>query len=155
MRAPCTTLILAELLVSYRMTSRNHIAGLFSRGFEDCSDLMCCAFGLRNTESRLYFELLLSGAMSVEQLASAVGKERSVVQRALKRLLKKGLVEREKTQTEHHLEQGGYLYEYVAVSDDVVKGQILKQLDSWYEETRSFLLERWSRSLKQSKLLEE
>ncbi|TFF94167.1 MarR family transcriptional regulator [Candidatus Thorarchaeota archaeon] len=133
------------------MTTRNQIVGLFSKSFNDCSDLMCCAFGLRNTDSRVYFELLFSGSMSVEDLASAVGRERSVVQRALKKLLAKGLVVREKVQTEHHLEQGGYLFEYSAVSDDIVKDQILEQLDSWYRETRSFLLEKWSRSVKQSK----
>jgi predicted transcriptional regulator len=129
------------------MTAQNHIMGLFTRGFDDCSDLMCCAFGLRDTESRTYFELLFSGSMTVEQVAAAVGKERSVVQRALKRLKENGLVKR----TKHYLEQGGYLFEYSAVSDEVVKGKILEQLDSWYRETRSFLLERWSHSLKQSK----
>lgn len=133
------------------MSSRNPVVGIFNRRFDDCSDLICCAFGLRNTETRIYFELLFSGSMSVEQLSSVVGKERSVIQRALKRLLKKGLVLREKTQAEHHLEQGGYLFEYSAVSDDVVKEQILHRLDSWYCETRSFLLKKWSRSLKQSK----
>lgn len=129
------------------MNVRNHIVGLFTRGFDDCSDLMCCAFGLRNTDSRTYFELLFSGPMTVEQVAGVLEKDRSVVQRALKRLHKKGLVKR----TERHLEQGGYLYEYNAVSDDVVKDQILEQLDSWYRETRSFLLERWSHSLKESR----
>jgi predicted transcriptional regulator len=135
----------------HAMTAQNNIMGLFTRGFDDCSDLMCCAFGLRDTESRTYFELLFSGSMTVEQVAAAIGRERSVVQRALKRLHKKGLAKRAKAQAQHHLEQGGYLYEYSAVSDEVVKEKILEQLDSWYHDTRSFLLERWSHSFKQSK----
>ncbi|MHA3962409.1 MAG: helix-turn-helix domain-containing protein [Candidatus Thorarchaeota archaeon SMTZ1-45] len=120
------------------MSVREPLVGLFSKSFEKPSDLLCCAFGLRNSEIDTYFSLM-DGPKTVEQISEIIGKDRSTVQRVLNKLLNKNLVER----TTHFIDRGGYYYEYSAKSSEKVRKEILSQLDEWYEATKSFLLRSW------------
>ena len=120
------------------MSVREPIVGLFGKSFEKPSDLLCCAFGLRDSEIDTYFTLI-DGPKTVEQISELIGKDRSTVQRVLIKLHKKNLVERS-TQL---IDRGGYYYEYSAKSTDKVRREILAQLDEWYEATKNFLLQSW------------
>ncbi len=120
------------------MTMRDPMSGLFTKRFEKPSDLLCCAFGLCDSEIDTYFSLL-SGPKTVESITLAIKRDRSTVQRVLNKLCKKGLVEREL----RSLEKGGYYYVYLAVSTEDVRKQVLSQLEKWYLETRRFLLGSW------------
>lgn len=124
------------------MNASNPLVGLFQKNFEKPSDLLCCAFGLRNSELDVYFSLV-SGSKTVEQIAVRIGKDRSSVQRVLNRLHSKGLVDRKS----HRIERGGYFFEYTATSAEAVKVQILARLEDWYKATRRFLLESWTQTL--------
>jgi predicted transcriptional regulator len=124
------------------MSAQNSLFKIFNQSFEQPRDLICCAFGLKNTELKVYFSLL-SGPKSVKQIASDVKKDRTVVQRILKKLKSKGLITRRKVQSKRHLKTGGRLYHYQVISSAEVKAQLLNQLDEWYEATRRFLLESW------------
>ena len=115
------------------------MVGLFGKSFDKKEDLLCCAFGLRNSEITIYL-YLIDGPKTVEEIAVVVEKDRSTVQRTLNRLHKKDLVER-RTQS---IERGGYYYEYIAKSTGEVREEILAQLDDWYHATRKFLLESWT-----------
>ncbi|MHA1959934.1 MAG: helix-turn-helix domain-containing protein [Candidatus Thorarchaeota archaeon] len=129
------------------MTVRDQTEGLFARSFEKPSDFLCCAFGLRSTEIDVYFSLI-SGPKTVEEIRAAVGtdsktkrlKDRTTIQRVLKKLYDNGLVIRESEQ----FDRGGYYYVYSAVSTEDVRQRILAQLEIWYETTRRFLLQNWS-----------
>ena len=121
------------------MNARNQLVGLFHKSFKNPSDLLCCAFGLRDSELDVYFSLL-SGLKTIEDIADKIGKDRTTVSRVLNRLHGKGLVIRE-TKT---IPQGGYFYEYRAEDSETIRDQILEQLEEWYKATRSFLLESWS-----------
>ena len=123
------------------MSVRNPMVGLFNKSFNKPSDLLCCAFGLRNSELDVYFSLI-SGPKTVEQIAERIGKDRSTVQRVLNRLHSKGLANRN-TRT---IERGGYFYEYSAEESETVRDQILVQLEEWYQATKSFLKESWSQT---------
>ncbi|MFW9805938.1 MAG: helix-turn-helix domain-containing protein [Candidatus Thorarchaeota archaeon] len=123
------------------MSLREPLVGLFSKEFEEPSDLLCCAFGFRDTETKTYFALI-GGPKTVEQLSELphfVGKDRSTIQRVLNKLHKNSLVKR----TRHFIERGGYYYEYEAISSEKVREELLSQLDEWYEATRSFLKQSW------------
>ncbi len=120
------------------MSVREPLVGLFSKSFEKPSDLLCCAFGLRNSEIDTYFALMDS-PKTVEQISELIGKDRSTIQRVLNRLHKKNLVERNM----NFIDRGGYYYEYRAISSEKVRKEILAQLDEWYEATKSFLLQSW------------
>ena len=123
------------------MSARNPIVGLFNRSFNKPSDLLCCAFGLRNSELDVYFDLI-SGPKTVEQIAERIKRDRSTVQRVLNKLHSKGLVMR----NTHKIQRGGYYYEYSAEDTEVVREQILAQLEEWYISTKSFLIESWSQT---------
>ncbi len=123
------------------MSARNPMVGLFDRSFNKPSDLLCCAFGLRNSELDVYFELI-SGPKTVEQIAERIKRDRSTVQRVLNKLHSKGLVMR----NTHKIQRGGYYYEYSAEDTEVVREQILTQLEEWYTATKSFLIESWSQT---------
>jgi predicted transcriptional regulator len=135
----CTTLIFSNSNSSVPMNALNPLVGLFQKSFKRPSDLLCCAFGLRNSELDVYFSLI-SGPKTVEQIADKIGKDRSTVQRVLNKLHSKGLARRES----QRIDRGGYFFEYSAVSSDVVREQILSQLEDWYQATRNFLLENWT-----------
>jgi predicted transcriptional regulator len=81
--------------------------------------------------------------MTVEDISSIICRDRSTTQRALKTLLRKGLIERDRK----HMERGGYFYIYKSISSEEVHKQILAQLDQWYQDTRRFLLESWPQSV--------
>ena len=121
------------------MTTRNPIVELFTKDFDRPSDMLCCAFGLRSSEIDAYFSLIKK-KKTVKELAEDINRDRSTVQRILKKLLEKNLV----TKETHHIDRGGHFFEYKAVSTKEVRKEILKQLDDWYESTRRFLLSSWS-----------
>jgi predicted transcriptional regulator len=112
--------------------------GLFTKSLQKPSDLLCCAFGLHDSEIDAYF-CLLSGPHTVESISSVIMRDRSTTQRILNKLRKKGLIEREV----QHIAKGGYYYVYRAVSTETVRKQMLTQLDKWYNETRRFLSSGW------------
>ncbi len=118
------------------------MANLFSKGFENPSDLLCCAFGLRSTEIDAYFALI-SGPKTVKEIASRIGRDRSTVQRVIQKLVNKGLIESE----ERTFDRGGFYHVYRAISPDEVREEILTRLERWYEETRRFLLDPWPEPL--------
>jgi predicted transcriptional regulator len=122
-----------------QMSSKAPLADLFSKSFEKPSDLLCCAFGLRDTEIDVYFSLI-TGPKTVKEIAVRIDRDRSTVQRVLTSLKDKGLVE----MNEQTFERGGYYHIYRAISSDSVRGEILARLDRWYKETRRFLLEPWA-----------
>ena len=104
------------------MSARNPLVGLFDKSFDKPSDLLCCAFGLRNSELDVYFSLI-SGPKTV-----------------VNKLHTKGLAKRDT----HKIQRGGYYYEYSAEETEIVRDQILMQLEEWYRATKSFLIESWS-----------
>lgn len=124
------------------MKNSKNLSGLLTQVIETPTDLMCCAFGLRDCEITIYSSLI-DKPMTVEDISSIICRDRSTTQRALKSLLDKGLIERNRK----HLEKGGYFYIYKSISSDEVRKQILAQLDQWYQDTRRFLLERWPNSI--------
>ena len=120
----------------------NDIEGLLTKKIQTPTDLMCCAYGLRDCEITVYSKLM-EKPQTVENLSTIICRDRSTTQRAVKKLLDKGLIERDR----QHLEKGGYFYVYKAISSEDVKKQILTRLDNWYTETRRFLLESWPNSI--------
>ncbi|MGD2073136.1 MAG: helix-turn-helix domain-containing protein [Candidatus Thorarchaeota archaeon] len=124
------------------MTRSKNLTGLLTQRIETHTDLMCCAFGLRECEITIYSSLI-DNPMTVEDISSIICRDRSTTQRALKTLLRKGLIERDRK----HMERGGYFYIYKSISSEEVHKQILAQLDQWYQDTRRFLLESWPQSV--------
>ncbi len=120
------------------MTAKTKMRGLLGNSITEPCGLLCCAFGIKNSVAKIYL-VLTEEPLPVDAVAAKVARERSVVQRYLQELVDNNLAIREV----RSLERGGYQYLYRRNSSEVIRKQILTQLDNWYRETRKYLLETW------------
>jgi predicted transcriptional regulator len=100
-------------------------------GVEDPSfeHVLSCVFGIEPHESRTYLALLDNPGSTVEELAEALDRDRSNVNRSLTTLLEKGLADRER----RLLDSGGYVYQYAATPLPEAKELMHRTLDRWVE----------------------
>ncbi len=89
--------------------------------------VMECVFGIQPHESRTYLSLVDRPGSTVGELASALERDRSNVNRSLSTLVEKGLVERER----RLLDGGGYVYQYYAISLTEAKVLMHDAVDEW------------------------
>lgn len=91
--------------------------------------IMECVFGIQPHETRTYFRLLELPGSTVAELANALERDRSNVNRSLSTLCETGLVERER----RLLEGGGYVYQYFAVPVPDAQQSMHEAVDEWAE----------------------
>ncbi|TYL38539.1 TrmB family transcriptional regulator [Natronococcus pandeyae] len=89
--------------------------------------IMECVFGIQPHETRTYFRLLELPGSTVAELASALDRDRSNVNRSLSTLREKELVERER----RLLDGGGYVYQYFAVPVPEAQEVMHEAVDEW------------------------
>ncbi len=89
--------------------------------------ILSCVFEIRDHESRTYLVLRDHPGTTVEELAAALERDRSNVNRSLSTLREKGLVERQR----RLLDSGGYVYQYTAVELSAAKEMLHDALDEW------------------------
>ncbi|SFR30237.1 MULTISPECIES: helix-turn-helix domain-containing protein [Halorubrum] len=89
--------------------------------------VLSCVFGVRDHESRAYLALLEHPGSTVSELADALDRDRSNVNRSLSTLREKGLVERRR----RLLDSGGYVYQYTAIPVPEAKRRLHDALDEW------------------------
>lgn len=93
-------------------------------GFQE---VLRCVFGIQDHEARLYLELLEAPDSTVAELAEAVDRDRSNVNRGLTTLLDKGLVDRRR----RLLDSGGHVYQYRATPPEEARELMHQTLDEW------------------------
>ena len=93
-------------------------------GFEE---VLRCVFGIQEHEARLYLELLDAPDSTVAELADAVDRDRSNVNRGLTTLLEKGLADRRR----RLLDSGGHVYQYRATPPAEARDLMHETLDGW------------------------
>lgn len=108
----------------------------------EASDVMHCFLGLRTLEIDVYF-YLLKGQATVKEVADALGRTRSTIQRAIQNLVQRGFAHR-RTRT---LRKGGYVYVYESVNLGTMKDLIRKALDTFYQQIIAFLDRYWAESI--------
>lgn len=111
----------------------------------EASDVMHCFLGLRTLEIDVYF-YLLKGQATVKEVADALGRTRSTIQRAIQNLVQRGFAHR-RTRT---LRQGGYVYLYESVNLGTLKDLIKDSLDRFYTQITEFLDRYWAESVKET-----
>ncbi|MFX1565339.1 MAG: helix-turn-helix domain-containing protein [Promethearchaeota archaeon] len=107
----------------------------------EVGDVMHCFLGLRTLEIDVYF-YLLKGQATVKEVTTALGSNRSSVQRAIQNLVQRGFAHR-RTRT---LRKGGYVFVYEAVSLTTMKDLIKDALDTFYKQIVEFLDQYWAKS---------
>lgn len=90
-------------------------------------EIMACVFGIQGREVRTYLALLDRPGSTVEELATALDRDRSNVNRALSKLLELHLAERQR----RLLDPGGYVYQYTATPLPETKERLHEGLDRW------------------------
>jgi predicted transcriptional regulator len=97
-------------------------------------EVMTCVFGIQRHESRTYLELLDRPSSTVAELADALDRDRSNVNRSLATLREKGLASRGR----RLLDGGGHVYQYTATALPDAKELMHETLDEWsaYVHTR-------------------
>ena len=92
-------------------------------------EIMGCVFGIQGREVRTYLALLDRPGSTVEELAAALDRDRSNVNRALSALLELDLADRQR----RLLDPGGYVYQYTATPLPETKQRLHDGLDRWAE----------------------
>lgn len=92
-------------------------------------EVMACVFGIQGREVRTYLALLDQPGSTVEELATALDRDRSNANRALAELLELDLVDRQR----RLLDSGGYVYQYQAAPLSETKARLHDGLDRWAE----------------------
>ncbi len=90
-------------------------------------EIMNCMFGLKGFETRIYFEIINRGTVTVNDLVNNFDKDRSTVQRALQNLAIARLIYRE----QKNIKNGGYYYVYTAAPFAEVKEMIKSAVKKW------------------------
>lgn len=90
-------------------------------------EVMACVFGIQPHEARTYEVLLSRPASTVEELADALDRDRSNVNRSLSTLREKGLASRER----RLLDGGGHVYQYSPTPLSEARSLMHETLDAW------------------------
>ncbi|WP_255151734.1 helix-turn-helix domain-containing protein [Halorarius halobius] len=93
-------------------------------GFEE---VLACVFGVQEHEVRTYLVLRDHPGSTVAELADALDRDRSNVNRSLSTLREKGLARRER----RLLDSGGHVYQYTATPADEARELMHETLDEW------------------------
>jgi predicted transcriptional regulator len=116
-----------------RVTGPEDMRDLMEAADPEFADVMSCVFGIHHHETRTYLALLDRPGSTVEELAEALDRDRSNVNRSLSTLLENGLAERER----RLLDPGGYVYQYTATPLPDAKEMLHEALDAWAENVHA------------------
>jgi len=96
----------------------------------DLKDLLTCSFSLNKTEYNLFIFLLeQSESLCVSTIGEMSGKDRTTVQKAIKKLLSQGLVEKHQV----NLQTGGYTFVYKIKNKELLRSKMLDIIETWHK----------------------
>jgi predicted transcriptional regulator len=103
-----------------------------------CEGLLECFHGLKQLD-RDCFERLVEAEepLTVDEIASAVDRERSTAYRAVQRLLNAGLIQKEQV----NYDQGGYYHVYRPTDPTKIADDMQRLLNDWYAKMGQLIQE--------------
>jgi predicted transcriptional regulator len=103
-----------------------------------CEGLLECFHGLKRLD-REVFQALVDGkeALTVDEIAEAVDRERSTAYRAVQRLLQAGFLQKEQV----NYEQGGYYHVYRPSDPSKIADNMQRLLNDWYAKMGQLIQE--------------
>ncbi|MFC2136104.1 helix-turn-helix domain-containing protein [Bacteroidota bacterium] len=106
----------------------------------DIKDLIKCSFDLNKTDYTLFIFLMQNEKQySIEELSNKLKLERSSVQKAIKNLVFRKLVERKQI----NLDKGGYQFYYNINKKEEIKTRIEEIIDGWHRKVKEEI-SKWS-----------
>ncbi|MFP9190252.1 helix-turn-helix domain-containing protein [Natronosalvus vescus] len=106
---------------------RHRLGALMEQSDPPFREVMSCVFGIEDHETRTYLVLLEYPGSTIEELATALDRDRSTVNRSLSTLIDRGLAHRDR----RLLDGGGYIYQYTAIALPEAKEILHEALDAW------------------------
>ncbi|TQQ81524.1 helix-turn-helix domain-containing protein [Halonotius roseus] len=104
----------------------------------ECEGLLECFHGLKELDKRCFQQLVdAETAVTIDELAEQVDRERSTVYRAVQRLLDAGLIDKEQI----NYDQGGYYHVYKPADPEVIREDMQRLLNDWYAEIGQLIQE--------------
>ena len=101
--------------------------------------IMRCSFGLNKTEIAIMMYLVkMNKDMTVENIMKGISKDKTTIQRAVKSLSNKELVQRHQI----NLEKGGYVFVYKGASKNYIKERIQKNFEA-FRDAIGREIEKW------------
>jgi|AntAceMinimDraft_8_1070364.scaffolds.fasta_scaffold31944_3 predicted transcriptional regulator len=94
-------------------------------------DLLHCSFNLNKTEYDLFtFLLTKDESLCVSTIGEMTGKDRTTVQKAIKKLIFQDLVLKHQV----NLENGGYTFVYKIKDKEVLRNKMLDIVQTWHTQ---------------------
>ncbi|MFB6134209.1 MAG: helix-turn-helix domain-containing protein [Halanaeroarchaeum sp.] len=103
-----------------------------------CEGLLECMHGLKSLD-RDVFKVLTSAdeALTVDEIADRVERERSTAYRSVQRLLSSGFIVKEQV----NYDQGGYYHVYKPTDPDMIADDMQRLLNDWYAKMGQLISE--------------
>ncbi|HDP74105.1 MAG TPA: MarR family transcriptional regulator [Candidatus Woesearchaeota archaeon] len=96
----------------------------------ELSEIFQCGYGISRTEYRvLDFLMRQKRMLSVKDIASKLKKERTTIQKSIKTLVDKKLINRKQM----NLSSGGYVFVYGVEDKSRIKAELSEMLKNWSE----------------------
>ncbi len=96
----------------------------------DFRDIVMCSFELNKTEYNLFLFLIKQkDSLSASDVGEELGKDRTTIQKAIKRLVEKNLVQKHQV----NLDAGGYTFVYSIKNKEELRHNILNIVNSWHK----------------------
>lgn len=104
----------------------------------ECEGLLECIHGLKELDREIFAELTQAdGALTVDEVAELVDRERSTAYRAIQRLLQTGFIQKEQVNYDH----GGYYHVYRPTDPEEIADDMQALLNEWYAKIGNLIHE--------------
>ena len=104
----------------------------------ECEELLACFHGLRPLDRQCFQKFVEADEpLTVDEIATVVGRERSTAYRSIRRLLQTGFLEKEQI----NYEQGSYYHVYSPTNPSVIANEMQRLLNDWYAQMGQLIQE--------------
>ena len=95
----------------------------------ECEGLLECFHGLKQLDKDCYRAMVSADeALTIDEVADRVDRERSTAYRAVQRLLNAGFIQKEQINYDH----GGYYHVYSPTDPSQIADDMQRMLNDWY-----------------------
>jgi predicted transcriptional regulator len=104
----------------------------------ECEGLLECFHGLKELDKECFRALVeAEDALTVDEIAEVVDRERSTAYRAVQRLLQTGFIEKNQI----NYDQGGYYHVYSPTDPSQIADDMQRMLNDWYAKMGQLIQE--------------
>lgn len=103
-----------------------------------CEGLLECIHGLKQLDKECFRAMVESEeALTIDEVADRVDRERSTAYRSIQRLLQSGFIQKEQI----NYEQGGYYHVYYPTDPTQIANDMQRMLNDWYAKMGQLIQE--------------